>query len=193
MATAEDAEILTLCHEVASGPSSATRGPQSRSARRWGDRSRPPALHDDITGPQPRASTRLCPAVDLHLARLPQLLRVHAVLGEARELEELADPNRVLGDRDVEYRGAGHVAILPEPKAPDEVATIERGPLLRRQGTRGRKPHRRRPAQRTRHRRPATRPRAPIQGPAAARVRTHSPRSAALHRHMRYSADLNVK
>jgi hypothetical protein len=27
MATAEDAEILTLCHEVASGPSSATRGP----------------------------------------------------------------------------------------------------------------------------------------------------------------------
>jgi len=63
MATAEDAEILTLCHEVASGPSSATRGPQSRSARRWGDRSRPPALHDDITGPQPRASTRLCPAV----------------------------------------------------------------------------------------------------------------------------------
>jgi len=82
MATAEDAEILTLCHEVASGPSSATRGPQSRSARRWGDRSRPPALHrDDITGPQPRASTRLCAAVDLNLARLQQLLRVHAVLG----------------------------------------------------------------------------------------------------------------
>jgi hypothetical protein len=98
----------------------AARGPQSRSARWWGDESRPPTLHrDDITGPQLRASTRRYPAVDLHLTRLQQLLRVHAMLGEAREFEELADPNRVPGDRDVEYRGAGHLAILPEPNAPD--------------------------------------------------------------------------
>ena len=68
---------------------------------------------------QPRASTRLYPAVDLYVARLQQLLRVHAGLGETREFEELADPDRIHGDRDVEYREAGHLAILPEPKAPD--------------------------------------------------------------------------
>jgi hypothetical protein len=118
LATAKDAEILTLCHEVASGPSSAARGPQYRSAAGGvTSRARRPCTATTSPGPQPRASTRLYPAVDLHLARLQQLLCVHAMLGEARKLEELADPNRVHGDRDVEYRGAGHLAILPEPKA----------------------------------------------------------------------------
>ena len=39
--------------------------------------------------------------------------------GEAGELEELADSDRVSGKRDVEDRRAGHLAILPGPEAPD--------------------------------------------------------------------------
>jgi hypothetical protein len=117
--TAKDAEILTLRDEIASGRRARrrwARGPQCRSTRRRGNGTRPPTLHrDDVTGPQPRASTRLHPAVDLHVARLQQLLGMRAVLGEASELEELADPDRVPGERDVEDWGAGHLAILPGP------------------------------------------------------------------------------
>jgi hypothetical protein len=99
-------------------PRRSARRPQRRSTGRRADGPRPPTLHrDDVTGPQPRASTRLHPAVDLHLAPLQQLLCVRAMLGEASELEELADPDRVLGERDVEDRGAGHLAILPGPAA----------------------------------------------------------------------------
>jgi hypothetical protein len=105
-----------LCGRTDGGPLEL----QCQSIRRWADGTRPPTLHrDDVTGLQPRASTRLHPAIHLHLARLQQLLGVRAVLGEAREFEELADPDRVSGKRDVEDWRAGHFAILPVPEAPD--------------------------------------------------------------------------
>ena len=77
---------------------------------------------DDVTGSQPRASARLDPAVDLHLARLQQLLRVGTMLREAGELEELADPDRLPGERDIEDWRLGHPAhSAPAREAADAV------------------------------------------------------------------------
>ena len=77
---------------------------------------------DDVTGSQPRASARLDPAVDLHLARLQQLLRVGTMLGEPGELEELADPDRLPGEGDIEDWRLGHPAhSAPARKAADAV------------------------------------------------------------------------
>jgi hypothetical protein len=70
---------------------------------------------DDVTDSQPGTSARLDPAVDLHLARLQQLLGVRTMLGEACELEELADPDRLPRERDVEDWRLRHLAILPLP------------------------------------------------------------------------------
>jgi SAM-dependent methyltransferase len=72
-----------------------------------------PADRHDVAGSQLCAPARLQPPVDLHLLGLQQLPRVGAVLGEPGQLQELPEPDRVLGDRDVLDRWAVHPLILP--------------------------------------------------------------------------------
>lgn len=69
-----------------------------------------PVDGDDVAAVQLRAPPVLGLAVHRHQAGLEELPGVPAVLGEVRELEELADPDRFLTDRHV-VRG-GHGSIL---------------------------------------------------------------------------------
>jgi hypothetical protein len=93
-----------------------------------------PADRDDVPGPQLRSPPRFHPPVDQYLLGLQQRLRVCPVLGEAGELEELAQPNGVLGDRDIEDRWSRHPPIIAQVAKIDSTrsgisasgATVER-------------------------------------------------------------------
>ena len=67
---------------------------------------------DDVRVLQLRTATGLDPAVDLHRAVLDEVPRMHAVLGEQSELEELTEPDRQLGNRDIPDRWARHAPII---------------------------------------------------------------------------------
>jgi len=56
---------------------------------------------DHVTGLQLRTSSNLDAPVHLYLVGLDQFARVRPVLGETGQLEELAQPNRQLGHRNV--------------------------------------------------------------------------------------------
>jgi hypothetical protein len=56
---------------------------------------------DHVPGVQLRSPTRLDPSVHQHLIGLDELARMRPVLSEASQLEELPQPNRQLGDRNV--------------------------------------------------------------------------------------------
>lgn len=90
--------------------------------------------HDDVPGPQLRSSSRLDPPVDLYLLRLEQRLGMRAVLSEAGELQELAQPDGAPGDRNVEDRWSRHAPIIAReagstrPALSASGAPVETGP-----------------------------------------------------------------
>ncbi len=59
---------------------------------------------DHVSELQLRSSSNLDVPIHLYLVGLDQLARMRPVLGETGQFEELAEPNRQLGHRNVLYR-----------------------------------------------------------------------------------------
>lgn len=91
--------MIATCPHTASPGNGSTPDSRFRLGHHWtdpltGDR-------DHVPGAQLCSPSRLDLPVHQHLIGLDKLTRMGPVLGEAGQLEELPQPNRQLGDRNV--------------------------------------------------------------------------------------------